>query len=37
MEIEEIRKGIDEADRGDFASDEEGRQSLNRLRKKSQG
>ncbi|MFY9560837.1 MAG: hypothetical protein WAQ52_11435 [Terriglobales bacterium] len=29
-QIEEIRKGIDEADRGEFANDEEVRQSLKR-------
>ena len=30
-QIEEIKKGLEEADRGEFASDEEVQQTLNRL------
>jgi predicted transcriptional regulator len=30
-QIEEIKKGLEEADRGDFASDEEVQQTLKRL------
>ena len=30
-QIEEIKKGLEEADRGEFASDEEVKETLNRL------
>jgi predicted transcriptional regulator len=36
-QIEEIKKAIDEADRGEFASDEEVEQTLKRLMRASHG
>jgi predicted transcriptional regulator len=34
-QIEEIKKGLEEADRGEFASDEEVQQTLKRLTRRS--